>query len=179
VSQCWDFCEPPERAECLLTHCAEATALACSPVRITKTRVTRCCRRETARDSKLSCYWPYEYERQGFALERGANLPDFYLPKQGAWLEVKGVEPSFREQDLCQCLAVETRQPVIISWGQPSWEGVAICFTPDGDRQLVALSGFPLRWASVSTLTKAINAARSARWDHGEAPKIPNLRLVE
>src|SRR5262249_10928794 len=85
---------------------------------------------------------------------------------------------SFREEDLCQCLAVETRQPVIISWGQPSWEGVVICFTPDGERQLIALSGFLMRWASVNTLTKAISAARSARWEHGEIPKIPNLRVV-
>jgi hypothetical protein len=122
-----------------------------------------------------ACYWPYEYERQGFALERGPYLPDFYLPQQGAWLEVKGVEPSFREEDLCECLAVETRQPVIISWGQPSWEGVVICFTPDGYRQLISLAGFLLRWASVSTLTKAVNAARSARWEHGERPKIPEL----
>jgi hypothetical protein len=126
-----------------------------------------------------ACYWPYQYELQGYALERGAYLADFFLPRQGVWVEVKGVEPSFYEEDLCQCLAVETRQPVIISWGQPSWEGVVICFTPDGDRQLIALSGFLLRWASVNTLTKAINAARSARWEHGETPKIPpNLRVV-
>jgi hypothetical protein len=122
-----------------------------------------------------ACYWPYEFERQGFSLERGSYLPDFYLPKQAAWLEVKGFEPSSLEEDLCQCLAVETRQPVIIAWGQPSWETVVICFTPDGDRQLIALSGFLLRWASVSTLTKAINAARSARWEHGETPMIPKL----
>jgi hypothetical protein len=77
-----------------------------------------------------ACYWPYEYERQGFSLERGSYLPDFYLRQQGVWVEVKGVEPSFQEQDLCECLAVETRQPTIISWGQPSWKGVVICFTP-------------------------------------------------
>jgi hypothetical protein len=58
---------------------------------------------------------------------------------------------------------------------EPSWEGVVICFTPDGNRQLVALSGFLLRWASVNTLTKAINAARSARFEFGETPKIPKL----
>jgi hypothetical protein len=122
-----------------------------------------------------NCYWPYEYERQGFALERGAYLPDIYLLQQGVWVEVKGPPPRFEEEDLCQCLAVETRQPVIIAWGQPSWETVVICFTPDGDRQLISLAGFLLRWASVSTLTKAINAARSARWEHGEKPKIPEL----
>src|SRR5262245_40754729 len=49
------------------------------------------------------CYWPYEYERQGFALERGPYLPDFYLPQQRAWVEVKGVEPTSQEEDLCQC----------------------------------------------------------------------------
>ena len=74
----------------------------------------------------------YEFEGQGFSLDRGAYLPDFYLTKQGIWLEVKGPPPSFEEEDLCQCLAVETRQPAIIAWGQPSWEGVVICFTPDG-----------------------------------------------
>ena len=63
------------------------------------------------------CYWLYEFERQGFALRRGAYLPDFYLPQQGIWVEVKGPPPSFAEEDLCQCLAVETRQPVIIAFG--------------------------------------------------------------
>jgi hypothetical protein len=101
-----------------------------------------------------------------------AYLPDFYLPQQGIWVEVKGPPPSFAEEDLCQCLAVETRQPVIIAWGQPSWETVVICFTPDGDRQLISLAGFLLRWASVNTLAKAINAARSARWEHGESPNV-------
>jgi hypothetical protein len=125
-----------------------------------------------------ACYWPYEFERQGFSLERGAYLPDFYLPQQGIWVEVKGPPPSFEEEDLCQCLAIETLQPVIIAWGQPSWETVVICFTPDGDRQLISLAGFLLRWASVNTLTKAINAARSARWEHGELPVIPKLNAA-
>jgi hypothetical protein len=31
----------------------------------------------------------YEYERQGFALEGGAYLPDFYLRQQGVWVEVR------------------------------------------------------------------------------------------
>ena len=36
-----------------------------------------------------TCYLPYEFERQGFALERSAYLADFYLPNQGVWIEVK------------------------------------------------------------------------------------------
>lgn len=36
----------------------------------------------------------YEYEAQGYELQlAGDYLPDFWLPKQGCWLEVKGVRP--------------------------------------------------------------------------------------
>ena len=125
-----------------------------------------------------ACYWPYEFERQGFALERGPYLADFYLPQQGAWVEVKGLPPNLREEDLCQCLATETRQPVTIAWGQPSWGTVVLLFTPDGDRQLTTLAEFLMRWVSLQTIAKAIEAARSARFEFGETPKVSSLRII-
>jgi hypothetical protein len=51
-----------------------------------------------------TCYLPYEFERQGFALERGAYRPDFYFPNHAAWVEVKGPPATLREEDLCQIL---------------------------------------------------------------------------
>lgn len=32
---------------------------------------------------------PYDYEKEGFALKSGNYLPDFWLPKQNRWLEIK------------------------------------------------------------------------------------------
>jgi hypothetical protein len=101
-----------------------------------------------------ACYWPYEYERRGFALERGAYRPDFYFPNHGAWVEVKGPPPTLREEDLCQCLAMEARQPVAIAWDQPSWGTVIVLFTPDGERVLKTMAWFLRQWCLCKPLIK-------------------------
>jgi hypothetical protein len=33
---------------------------------------------------------PWEYEPQGFVIDKRPYLPDFYLPECGTWIEVKG-----------------------------------------------------------------------------------------
>lgn len=33
---------------------------------------------------------PYEYEKEGFQTEAGWYLPDFWLPQQKCWVEIKG-----------------------------------------------------------------------------------------
>ncbi len=38
---------------------------------------------------------PFEYEPEGFELPGGLRyLPDFRLPEQGGWVEIKGREPT-------------------------------------------------------------------------------------
>jgi hypothetical protein len=51
------------------------------------------------------CGLPFQYEREGFELESGRYLPDFWLPTKGIWLEVKGWVATSKEKDQCQCLA--------------------------------------------------------------------------
>lgn len=43
-------------------------------------------------------------------------LPDFYLPEQDAWVEVKGSEPSLRERRLMERLVWATRKRGYIFW---------------------------------------------------------------
>jgi hypothetical protein len=123
-----------------------------------------------------TCYLPYEFERQGFALERGAYRPDFYFPNHAGWVEVKGPPPTLREEDLCQCLAMESRQQVALTWDQPSLGTVIVLFSPDGERVLTTLAWFLNQWISVQTIEKAINAARSERFDGRKQSQIQNLR---
>jgi hypothetical protein len=119
-----------------------------------------------------TCYWPYEFERQGFALESGAYRPDFYFPNHGEWLEVKGLPPTMYEEELARCLATESRQPVAIAWGQPDWATVIVLFSPDGERVVTTLAWFLRRRLSVQTIEKAIVAARSERFNTRKTSKI-------
>lgn len=60
---------------------------------------------------------PWEYEVEGFQLESKAYLPDFWLPRQKVWMEIKpfGFEESTRHM---QELAITTGFPVYLVEGQ-------------------------------------------------------------
>ncbi len=62
---------------------------------------------------------PWEYEKEGYHLDSGLYLPDFWLPSLEAWLEVKPVAPTDEERKLCEELAEGTDHPVIIGIGLP------------------------------------------------------------
>jgi len=62
----------------------------------------------------------WQYERQGFVLGTLSYLPDLYLPQIGAsgvWLEIKGEKPSDQELEKADLLALYTRKPVYVQWG--------------------------------------------------------------
>lgn len=59
----------------------------------------------------------WEYERQGYPLRSGPYLPDFWLPRQEAWLEIKGEPPSAREASLARELAGHTGAAVYLFFG--------------------------------------------------------------
>lgn len=50
----------------------------------------------------------WEYEPQGFELDAGRYLPDFYLPGTREWVEVKGSQPD--STDMAKCLEFGTLQ---------------------------------------------------------------------
>lgn len=72
---------------------------------------------------------PYEYEKEGYEQTNGLRyLPDFWLPEQDCWVEIKGQMPTEEENEKAIMLALVTQKPVFTLWGvlQPfSMESVA------------------------------------------------------
>jgi hypothetical protein len=60
----------------------------------------------------------YEYEKEGFDLDGQWYLPDFWLPKQQCWVEIKGEEPTDRENEVAAKLAHYSGNFVYIFFGQ-------------------------------------------------------------
>ena len=58
----------------------------------------------------------WEYEPEGYSLPSGPYLPDFLLPNQDVWYEVKGKPPTERESALAQELAKGTGRPVMVAY---------------------------------------------------------------
>jgi hypothetical protein len=59
---------------------------------------------------------PWEYEKEGYDLgEAGWYLPDFWLPRQHYWFEVKGQDPSKPEVAKAIALARQSRNHVFIA----------------------------------------------------------------
>jgi hypothetical protein len=63
----------------------------------------------------------YEYEKEGFDLgAAGWYLPDFWLPLQRAWVEIKGDDATDEDVAKMRALALGTKQPVWVFIGPPS-----------------------------------------------------------
>jgi hypothetical protein len=86
---------------------------------------------------------------EGFELESGRYLPDFWLPTKGIWPEVKGWVATSKDQ--CQCLADDTDRRVVMAFGDPS-------------------SG--MQWVAPDIVLDAIEIAQSARFEFGETPNV-------
>jgi len=59
----------------------------------------------------------YEYEKEGYNLNGIYYLPDFWLPAQDCFVEIKGVEPSFEEEERALRLLVATKKMVYVFFG--------------------------------------------------------------
>lgn len=116
--------------------------------------------------------WPYAFESQGYALEIGAYLPDFWLPAADAFIEVKPYgAPLIDDLELCRALASETGYDVLLVCGGPGWDTEAIRFSPDYAARLTTLAWFlQERGLSRGQIGMGFDAARSARFEHGEHP---------
>jgi hypothetical protein len=60
---------------------------------------------------------PFEYEKEGFELPSGKYLPDFWLPNQEYWIEIKGAPPNESECQKAAELSVLTHKKVFILFG--------------------------------------------------------------
>ena len=80
----------------------------------------------------------YEYEPEGFDLGDGLYyLPDFWLPVQKYWIEVKGSQPTSTEARKCKKLANQSKYFVFMlfdCWPRTGREVRNSClyFSPDG-----------------------------------------------
>ncbi len=62
---------------------------------------------------------PYEYEREGFDVDGEWYLPDFWLPRQEHWLEIKPHEATMREWHKPWHFAWTGRQNIAVLMGPP------------------------------------------------------------
>lgn len=84
---------------------------------------------------------PADYEERYFDLGGIFYRPDFWLPKQNCWIEIKGRLPTKQEREKARRLAAQTERVVHSFYGpipepnpeEESWySGSAIVFFPDG-----------------------------------------------
>ncbi len=127
----------------------------------------------------------YEYEKEGFGLgEAGWYLPDFWLPTQQYWIEIKNSEHDAEAaRGKASALATTTHAPVFLFWGLPGAEG-GIVEAPDysaycqewySRRKGVYLIGHNqdyMDYMNTPDLVIAYTAARQARFEHGEQTGI-------
>lgn len=61
----------------------------------------------------------YEYEPEGFDLDGTAYLPDFRLPEQDCWIEIKPADPTDEERAKLYLLAEHTQKSAFFMYGSP------------------------------------------------------------
>jgi hypothetical protein len=114
------------------------------------------------------CGLPYHYEREGFEQDPGRYLPDFWCPTLRIFIEAKGWFPTADEIEKCQRLADDTQRRVAVICGDPGWETIVCCFAPGSDQMIY----LPLPDFNAEIAMRAIDNARSARFEFGETPQV-------
>jgi len=144
----------------------------------------------------------YQYEPEGFDLGDGIYyLPDFYLPDDEVWVEIKGSAPSDIEcekmlrfgQLVCGDMRVTGKRYRVLIGEIPYREeeigDVIPCLIYESEEMMddfLKSQGFPLKAPEYGTFIKglwihnrglekgrkALLAARQARFEHGETPSV-------
>ncbi len=120
----------------------------------------------------------YEYEKEGFKLPSGYYLPDFWLPDQEFWVEVKPTLLYEGDEEKCVELATQTERSVLLFQGTPGDEEVK-CFSYDGDTVAYSMRKVFYGVISEGGIKAGYREARSARFEFGETPKAVRLRPAE
>ena len=118
----------------------------------------------------------YEYEKEGYKLGDGLYyLPDFWLPVQKTWVEVKPTHPSDKEDEKAEKLASATDSKVIIVVGQP-WCDRWTSGYDGGDSGYIfwpGENGEPGGWDNFYMLTVCRHCGAKAFVFSGYADRIP------
>lgn len=77
---------------------------------------------------------PYSYETEGYDLDGTWYLPDFWLPQQECFIEIKGQEPTPEEIKKAKLLSLKSSKRVFIAQGAP-WFDTRISAYSHGIRQ--------------------------------------------
>ena len=140
----------------------------------------------------------WEYEKEGYELPSGKYLPDFWLPKEGVWAEVKGGAFKADEIQKCRELVEATESPCLMLDGPPQgrtywafelWEDGLVqtidydpCSFRHYDRFFVmsCATNYPETSPSVyAGGCPGLAAANSARFEFGQTPKKPSKPKAE
>jgi hypothetical protein len=134
---------------------------------------------------------PYQYEAEGYDLNGDWYLPDFWIPQQDYFIEIKGAEPTLEEQCKAALLAQLSGKrvfifgplPTIATYGQMGavggeWDSLALFPEGAGDSGylwcldlasgLYSIKKSPSFYrgynSATDELVSAYNSARSARF---------------
>lgn len=143
--------------------------------------------------SRLEAKWAYffdlleirwEYEKEGFELPSGKYLPDFWLPDQRMWSEVKAGDFTKKESRLVQELAEQSGFSVFELIGLPENMPYAAAHPeggyfeylltnhhnyPSGEYRFYAC---PADYERFMDTEVACDAVKAIRFEHGESPKL-------
>jgi hypothetical protein len=124
------------------------------------------------------------YEPEGFVLEDDiCYLPDFYLPEEEVWIEVKPLTaegPTDDDLRKCCLLSKHTKQGVVMLVGTPGdlaqdyqpivfFDGHVMEPTGDGAHAAhIVVAMMDMAIPPGKPYEKAIAAARQARFEHGQ-----------
>jgi hypothetical protein len=115
-----------------------------------------------------------EYEKEGHKLPSGWYLPDFWLPVNEHFIEVKGQSPTNLETARCQELALAACCPVLLVVGAPDPQGDLILFGPNGNVETSSQWYFYGAGAAteqrIGEYTAAYATSRAERFDGSAQP---------
>lgn len=145
---------------------------------------------------------PYIYEAEGYDLDGVWYLPDFWLPTQNCWMEIKGKKPNSEEikkalalsslgghpvvmfhgeidKSIVADIATDRYSPAAFAWANCTWCGRVELIDVNAYKSIHCLQCETQRLFrfSSSLLRRAYDVARSARFEHGEQP-VPELLRI-
>jgi len=124
----------------------------------------------------LSVNWIYEPET--IETRHGWYKPDFFLPAAGAFVEVKGPEPTKVEQEKAEDVEARTGFPVIFAYGTPEMIGSELCNGSVGYYNGGRLVRYTTREIGAVVLKKYDMATYAAFLTDGDRQDLPDSQFV-